>query len=126
MAVALPKELYSLLRCPYDHGLLTRNMGGDALTCQSCAVSFSVRDGVPLLINTTNSLFSADHLILDHNPAETSSRLKNLVRGVMPQIGLNVAAEQNYEHFRDLLLRQAGHPVVLIIGSPSPVHRTAT
>jgi SAM-dependent methyltransferase/uncharacterized protein YbaR (Trm112 family) len=117
MPFPLPQQLYKLLRCPCDRGALENHATKAVLICQSCGASFPVRDGVPVLINSSNSLFSSDQLMLDRNPAEYSSRLKKFARAIFPDISLNVAAEGNYAELRKLLLQQSSKPLVLIVGS---------
>ena len=116
MSSLLPQRLYALLRCPTDHGSLENRPASSELICLSCGASFPIRNGVPVLIDPSKSLFSTDRLMVDHHPPERVSLLKRLARTVVPDISLNVGAEQNYARLRKLLLQQCSKPLVLIAG----------
>jgi SAM-dependent methyltransferase/uncharacterized protein YbaR (Trm112 family) len=115
MPIPFPQQLFGLLRCPCDHGTLQDDATASMLTCQSCGAAFPVLDGVPVLINPSNSLFS-HRLVPDRYSPQRSSFLKSLAKAVIPSITANVASERNYTYLRTMLLKQSSTPRVLIVG----------
>ena len=49
-ARVLPAAIRSLLACPKCHGALLDADAGRALVCRACALSFPVRDGIPVML----------------------------------------------------------------------------
>ncbi len=47
---ALPPAIRSLLACPKCHGSLVDGAKGASLICRSCALSFPIRDGIPVML----------------------------------------------------------------------------
>lgn len=48
--MALPARVRELLACPKCRGALEEAGDGAALRCSSCALSYPVRDGIPVLL----------------------------------------------------------------------------
>ncbi len=47
----LDPKLLAILVCPADdHGTLTVNEANETLDCASCGRSYSVRDGIPVML----------------------------------------------------------------------------
>lgn len=46
----LTTQLLDIISCPKCKGPLALNAGRDALHCQSCALSYPVRDEIPVLL----------------------------------------------------------------------------
>jgi uncharacterized protein YbaR (Trm112 family)/SAM-dependent methyltransferase len=117
------EDVYSLLVCPGECKSPLKRCG-EKLVCVNpqCKKEYPLIDGVPVLINSENSLFS----IADFNPAKSNivetrlppkRHLWRMLSRFIPSLSLNMVAARNYEQFRDLLLKQSSHPVVLIVGA---------
>jgi uncharacterized protein YbaR (Trm112 family) len=111
----LSEDTQRLLACPVCKGPLS--LGQDRLRCTraECGASFPVLDGVPVLINEKNSLFSiAD--FEKHGPTtfEPRSRLKNFLGPILPTIHHNPKAKANLAKFAGLLPREK--PKLLVVG----------
>ena len=46
----ISQELLDLLRCPLDPGHARLECGPDGLVCQSCRLTFPVREGIPCML----------------------------------------------------------------------------
>jgi uncharacterized protein YbaR (Trm112 family)/SAM-dependent methyltransferase len=115
-------DILSLLVCPGAcKSPLKRS--GQKLVCENprCKREYPVLDGVPVLIDSENSLFSVE----DFNPKELNAAETHIPVGrsiwralsrFVPSLSLNLVAAHNYEKFRDLLLKATPHPRVLIVG----------
>lgn len=89
--------------------------------CEQCRIKFPAIKNIPILINEKNSIFSLD----DYNEDSAYSffgkegKLSGL-RKLIPNIGINYAAQENYELLSTLLLTKTPKPKVLIIGGGVP------
>jgi len=114
----IPATLLKILRCPScGSDLLTSE---DGLECAntSCLKRHPVVNGVPVLINEANSLFSVRDF-LSRGPTTFNAkryRLKALARKYFPSIGKNLKAGSNFREFVRLLKLKDAHPRILIIG----------
>lgn len=81
-------------------------------------MQFPLVDGVPVLINDENSVFRRDDFVAKKNTTFDLSRngIVRRVDGLLPTLGRNVKAKQNYRAFAELLLEHSAKPVVLVIG----------
>ena len=89
-----------------------------ACASPSCNARFPVVDGVPILIDEANSLFSFDSYL---NRSEIffrkHGRLVTSITKRLPRIGQNLEAPTNYKRFAELLTAQGdGIAQVLVIG----------
>jgi SAM-dependent methyltransferase/uncharacterized protein YbaR (Trm112 family) len=117
----LSDDMRNRLRCPVcDAGL---NLAAEEARCVAagCGRRFPIVDGVPILINESNSVFSLDDFERRRNTTLKlqQSRMESLLAGVLgllPHISASVGTTRNYASFRDLLLTQAEQPNVLVIG----------
>lgn len=96
-----------MLRCPETGEPLVDH--GDKLTSARC--SYPVIDGVPILMSESASLFSADSLSAPRRP----SRLRALVRRLIPSATLALGQASRYERFV-AEIRASGGRQVLVIG----------
>jgi SAM-dependent methyltransferase len=121
MAVATPvrlaEETMGRLRCPVcGHPL---RLADEAFVCtdDACHARYPVVDGIPIVIDERTSVFSiADFLDRRRTTFRPKSRIERFVSERVPEIGVNLKAEQNYRAFADLLLGQHARPRVLVIG----------
>jgi len=85
--------------------------------CKICDIQYPKIEDIPVLINEKNSLFSFDdyrgengYTFFGKNSEEST------LRKLIPQVGVNYAAKDNYELLYNKLLENNTHPKVLIIG----------
>lgn len=99
--------------------------GGDLLlneaaVCQSktCSSLFPIVDGVPILVSEGNSVFSIADFVDQQRTTQDlePSRVKRLLRSLVPSISLNVKAKANFRKFATLLAETNPNPRVLVIG----------
>ncbi len=93
-------------------------VGIDSVICTSCQKSFPMVDGIPILINECNSIFS--HLDFVQRK-DTTFELKKLgiaqtLRRLGPSISKNFKVAENLAKFETLLTQQQIKPRILIIG----------
>lgn len=111
-ATRLSPAVQARLRCPVCRGELAPEAA--SLRCTGrCGSAFPVVDGVPVLINAANSLFSPDDYV--GRSAAAAEPEKPLGRRLLPEITANVAAARNYARFAELVgARPAAR--VLVVG----------
>jgi SAM-dependent methyltransferase len=112
----LNPETFSLLRCAVCRGKLKLR---DRLQCvnPTCGTGFPVLDGVPILINDANSLFSvADFQHRRGTFFRPSSLSPGRISSRLPRLGRNVSSRRNFAHLARLLLDGSSSPRVLILG----------
>jgi SAM-dependent methyltransferase/uncharacterized protein YbaR (Trm112 family) len=116
------EAVYPLLACPGECKSPLKPCG-EKLVCDNprCKKEYAVIDNIPVLINSENSLFSIEDFA-PANPKTVETRLPlkrrlwRMFSRFIPSISLNLIAARNFQQFRDLLLKETSHPVVLIIG----------
>jgi uncharacterized protein YbaR (Trm112 family) len=122
MSVArLSQNIQSKLRCPSCRSRLS--MTADCARClnAACTGSFPIMDGIPILINEKNSVFSIEdfvqrrHTTFVLRPTRWKTLLERLL-ALLPDVTLSVHANRNYGQLRDLLLRQGCTRHVLVLG----------
>jgi len=81
-------------------------------------MQFPIVDGVPILINDHNSLFTRADFVSRRNTTFNLSRgrLISRVDRLMPKLSRNIKAKRNYRAFAELLTKRSSKPVVLTIG----------
>lgn len=114
--IRLSPDLLARLRCPVCASALRRE--DDALLCEgSCGTRFPVVDGVPVLVNDARSIFSiSDFVERRETYFPTSTPLRRLGARILPSLGTNLRARENYRAFLQALPRGGRRPVVLVIG----------
>jgi uncharacterized protein YbaR (Trm112 family)/SAM-dependent methyltransferase len=105
--------LQERLICPHCRAELSKR--GASFACVSCGRNYPVIGGIPILIDESVSGFQINSY---HRPERLSrgERAKRALRGALPAISMNLAARQNYRHFREMLFTLSRAPRVLIIG----------
>lgn len=117
--IKLSGDILSLLRCPVCRAELTVAAAEFQCVNPDCASRFPVVDGVPVLINDRNSLFSIDDFaqgratFFDTRPRGWAARA---IDRITPSLILNVRGKANYAQLASLLLEQSGAPKVLVLG----------
>jgi uncharacterized protein YbaR (Trm112 family) len=116
----LQETALEMLRCPICRSDLA--LAGDRLDCanSACKGTFPIIDGVPILLNESNSLFSiadfTSHKATTYAAFGSGSRVTRPLRRMLPNIGHNIKTKANYEQFARLLVEGNHNPRVLVIG----------
>ena len=107
----LPPEVRALLRCPSCRSLLDEAPDTFTCTSSSCGGRFPIVNGVPVLIDERECVFSLDDYVrTDERVARAPAdggllrRVKRAVDRAMPDVTLNLSAQANYETFAKLKL----------------------
>jgi SAM-dependent methyltransferase/uncharacterized protein YbaR (Trm112 family) len=118
--MTMPRDIRDLLRCPVCKGVLKD--GGEQLVCAQapCGASFpKIQDGVPVLINETNSIFEiADFVHHKDTFFKLGDRTdeRRALRSFLPTYSANWAARRNFAKLRTLLHERTERARVLVIG----------
>jgi len=115
-SVKLSEDCQRILACPVCKAPLSLNQ--DQLSCRSadCDASFPIIDGIPVLINEQNSIFSvADFQRRAPTTFAPRSRLRRLLRRILPSGHHNPRTKANFQRFASLL--PGGNPKVLLVGA---------
>jgi len=118
----LPRSIRELLRCPICRAKLRAD--GESLICEgrACHARFPVIDGVPVLLNEAGSVFSIADFVAKRSTYFKSGddsrkgKLRDALRRLVPAIGENLEAQENFGRLARLLLEQTTHPRVLVLG----------
>lgn len=121
-ALKLSQTTQGRLRCPACQSRLLQGQADFLCVNFGCGLRFPIVDQVPILINDLTSLFSREDFVAhrDTTMALSKSRLKHWVDNVLPTLGKNLKARENYRTFAELLLARDPGPIVLIIGGSIP------
>lgn len=95
----LPRSVVGILRCPVCREILQPGEEKYVCTRQECNIGYPVVDGIPVLINERNSVFSISDFIQgrDTTLKLRQSRFSRLAAALTPSISRNVKAERNYK-----------------------------
>lgn len=117
--IKLSGENLNLLRCPVCGMALS--VADVHLDCANpeCGAQFPIVDGVPILINDHNSVFSIDDFaqgratFFDTRPRGWAART---MQRLTPSLIANIKGKANYARLAELLLEQSDAPRVLVLG----------
>jgi SAM-dependent methyltransferase/uncharacterized protein YbaR (Trm112 family) len=117
--VKLPAALVSSLRCPACNMQL--DSVNDQLICTNeiCGKVFPIIDGIPVLINEANSIFSIDGFVRGQSTffdLEQGKSITATIERCLPNVHRKHRTILNYERVARLLLEQSPTPNVLIVG----------
>ena len=88
------------------------------LVCNNCTKSFPIINGIPVVINESNSIFNIDDFInnrpttFDNNYNKVSTKQK-IFNYISPSIGMNIFAKENYRFLSNELSEGAK---ILVVG----------
>lgn len=93
----------------------------DKIICNNCNTIYPLVEGIPILINENNSLFSIEQFIKKENTTVNLNmhkriRIRKMLTKLLPSITKNFKAKANFTKFRNFLNKAGENPVVLIIG----------
>jgi SAM-dependent methyltransferase len=115
----LSEAVQQRLRCPVCGAALEQ--AGDHLQCLNPddGTRFPIVDGIPVLINEANSLFSIDDFRQQRKTTmslDGDSSLKARLKDALPTLTRNTKSGKNYEQFAQHLLALSPNPTVLVVG----------
>jgi SAM-dependent methyltransferase/uncharacterized protein YbaR (Trm112 family) len=121
-AMRLPGSAVPLLACPYDGAHLEPSSGALVCSESACRREFPVIDGVPILINSSRSVFSIEDFTSGRTTTVQTSvsrkqKIWQTIRRFVPSLSHNPKAAGNCGRFRDTILENVGRPIVLIVGA---------
>lgn len=119
MELKLSDKVQSTLCCPICNSGLEKS--ADTYQCINidCKAIFPIKDGIPILINESASIFSIQDFLESRNTyfdLSPKNKFIGIIKKLIPNIGLNIKAESNYHKFNQLLISQNPYPKVLVIG----------
>lgn len=91
----------------------------EGLRCSSpdCGIAYPVQDGIPVLINDSNSVFSISDFTSRKDTFFTRrGRIDLLVDRALPKLTSNLRSRRNYAKLAEMLCAEAESPKVLVIG----------
>jgi SAM-dependent methyltransferase len=113
--MSLSEEARRLLCCPVCRSPLAEEGGRLACRGAGCGQAFPAVDGIPVLINESNSLFSVgDFTKRAYTTLPRVSGLRAFLGRLLPTLQRNVNTKANIARFSSLLPK--GRPRVLVIG----------
>lgn len=120
--IKLSTSTQKLLRCPVCRNPL--EVSGDTYRCvgAKCHSQFPVVHGIPVLIDERASIFSIEDFVKQRstyreiNSDPSRSKVKQILKRFLPDIGKNLKSQKNYEQFAQLLFSSSERPNVLVIG----------
>jgi uncharacterized protein YbaR (Trm112 family)/SAM-dependent methyltransferase len=114
MAMKLSDELISSLICPVTK---TQLRVENEIILSKEGREYPVIDGIPVLLNEQNSLFSIDQFVGKQKttlaPKVKNNCLKLVVSKITPSISANLKSNQNFQKLRQLLPEKAK---ILVVG----------
>jgi uncharacterized protein YbaR (Trm112 family) len=116
--IKLSETVQQMLCCPICKTRLV--LYDEHYQCKNsvCNFLFPIINGIPILIDEDNSVFSIDDFINQHNSTFFSSqtKLEQTVKRFLPDILRNIKGRENYNKLTKLLLGRSSTPKVLVIG----------
>jgi len=112
----ISKELVCV--CCYSSPLIVEGNGSN-LICTNCHEHYPLVDGIPVLINETNSIFKKSDFVRQNKTFFYKSKLNYLISNLVPPLGINWSASNNYRFIKSQLSEKAtglSKPRILIIG----------
>jgi len=115
----ISRRAQELLRCPVCKGSV--EMQEDAFKClePKCGGAFPIVDGLPVLINESNSVFAISDFVNREDTFFSGTgprRMSSFLRRITPAISKNTKGKVNYRKLGQLLLEQSSSPLDLILG----------
>jgi SAM-dependent methyltransferase len=119
LQVKLSSSIQNNLCCPICKG----NLKLDSKNCQcinsECKALFPIENGIPILIDETNSIFAIDDFLQSRNTffdLTQKNALFEKLKNFIPNISLNIKGKENYKKLANILLTYSHRPKLLIIG----------
>jgi len=115
--IKLSEEIVRSLRCPVCRSRLERRQADFVCLSDACRKVFPVVDGIPVLINERDSVFSIQDFVQDKETFfGRHSRIERLAERWLPKLGRNLKARTNSREFARQVLALCPRPRVLVVG----------
>lgn len=110
----ISNNIQQKLLCPKTKDRLEQN-GDFLVNTSNNTIRYPIIDGIPVLINKQNSVFSIEDFVNRKNTTFNlkESRSKKIIRNFIPKISANIKAQENYQELADILPKDAK---ILVIG----------
>lgn len=111
---------YSNLACPKCKNKIIQIE--NKFKCNNCNINYPIVNNIPILINEENSLFSIKDFLnklkttREINESKQKKAIKKIARKLIPKIGFNLKAKENYSNLSNLLSKKPYRSKVLVIG----------
>ena len=118
-SVKLSSKALEILRCPICNSELEIQKEDCQCKNSKCRTVFPSKRGIPILINEEFSVFNIDDFVNEQDTfwdLSTKNKFSEFLKGLIPDIGLNLKGKDNYERLAKILLSQSKNPKVLVIG----------
>lgn len=115
----LSPSVQSKLRCPACHSELELRREGCQCKNPQCRTFFPIKNGIPILIDESASIFDIEDFIEERNLFFNflpPNRWIGVLKKMVPTITLNIKTKKNYKRFSRYLFSRCMHPKVLVIG----------
>lgn len=115
-SLRLDADTLAAMRCPVCHHSII--LHGDALKCISCDAAYPVTNGVPVVLNESNSVFRTEEYLsgAEQHMVEPGPSLKSRIRSLIPKPSLNLKGPANYARYAELIVRDNPTPRILVLG----------
>src|SRR6266567_878251 len=114
--IKLSETAQKMLICPICKAKL--ELHDKQYQCKNCFFLFPIINGIPILIDENDSIFSIDDFVNQSNTTFYAfhNKLAQAARRLLPKISRNIKGRENYQMLAKLLLSQSSTPEVLVIG----------
>jgi SAM-dependent methyltransferase/uncharacterized protein YbaR (Trm112 family) len=110
-------DLLDMLICPVCRNAVS-SIGAE-LVCSTASLPhrFPIIDGIPVLINESNSIFRTQEFVERRNTYYSKGiRWKTRVARWVPSLSKNLVSKGNYRRLAELLGADGPHPTALVVG----------
>jgi SAM-dependent methyltransferase/uncharacterized protein YbaR (Trm112 family) len=121
--VRLEPAVVERLRCPVCRAGFEQIASEFHCVDEACATTFPIVDGVPVLLNESNSIFTTAELVESRRPelnrqaaASRGRRLRRRIKRAIPSTSKNLNAAKNCATLAQLLVEQNDSPRLLVLG----------
>lgn len=111
----IDQDTLSILRCPNcAHDL---HCGQTEFSCISCASTYPISRGVPILVTPSKSIFDLE-TFTNEEPTffRPVGRVRELISRFLPDVTMNVSSDKVYARMATELLSKSDNPKVLVVG----------
>ncbi len=115
----LSERVINAIRCPSCHSHFQQKESSLVCSNIACNKNFPIVNGIPVLINEENSLFTVEDFTSGESKItliKPYPKIIQLLFRIRPQDSLNVLGKRNYERLRQILRSEKESPLVLIVG----------
>lgn len=122
----LSEKATAILRCPKCFTALRSEQSLVSCKSHACAAQYQVLDGVPILLDASQTVFDARQDGKLSSSSDWKSKLKRNAMRWLPSLDLNMSGADNMAKLRRLLESEVKEPILLNIGGKHPTSATAS